>query len=90
MNPYEKLLNRKRKWTPVQTTAGLCKEGAEGAVHRALALRSMEVPVGDFIRDALANAEVPSTGTGTTRIQRQGRGKPRPGSWLHRQCLRGG
>jgi hypothetical protein len=59
MNPYEKLLNRKRKWTPVQTTAGLCKEGAEGAVHRALALRSMEVPVGDFIRDAL-DADVPA------------------------------
>jgi hypothetical protein len=59
MNPYEKLQNRKRKWTPVQTTAGLCKEGAEGAVHRALALRHMELPVGDFIRDALAT-DVPA------------------------------
>jgi hypothetical protein len=59
MNPYEKLLNRKRKWTPVQTTAGSCKAGAEEAVHRALALRSMEVPVGDFIRDAL-DADVPA------------------------------
>ena len=58
MNPYEKLLNRKRKWTPVQTTAGTCKQGAEKAIHRALALRHMELPVGDFIRDALAN-EVP-------------------------------
>ena len=58
MNPYEKLLNRKRKWTPVQTTAGLCKAGAEETVHRALALRHMELPVGDFIRDALAS-EVP-------------------------------
>jgi len=54
MNPYEKLLNRKRKWTPVQTTAGLCKAGAEETVHRALALRHMELPVGDFIRDGLA------------------------------------
>ena len=59
MNPYEKLLNRKRKWTPVQTTAGTCKEGAEKAIHRALALRHMELPVGDFITDALAS-EVPS------------------------------
>ncbi len=59
MNPYEKLLNRKRKWTPVQTTAGTCKEGAEKAIHRALALRHMELPVGDFISDALAS-EVPS------------------------------
>ena len=59
MNPYEKLQNRKRKWTPVQTTAGSCKAGAEDAVHRALALRHMELPVGDFIRDALAT-DVPA------------------------------
>ena len=59
MNPYEKLLNRKRKWTPVQTTAGLCKAGAEATVHRALALRHMELPVGDFIRDGLAT-DVPA------------------------------
>ena len=59
MNPYEKLINRKRKWTPVQTTAGTCKEGAEEAILRALALRHMELPVGDFITDALAS-EVPS------------------------------
>ena len=53
MNPYQKLLARKRKWTPVQTTAGTCKEGAEEAIFRALALRHMELPVGDFISDAL-------------------------------------
>ena len=58
MNPYEKLLNRKRKWTPVQTTAGTCKEGAEATIFRALALRHMELPVGDFINEALAT-EVP-------------------------------
>tara|TARA_Y100000401_G_scaffold110855_1_gene108495 strand:+ start:3838 stop:4554 length:717 start_codon:yes stop_codon:yes gene_type:complete len=59
MNPYQKLIARKRKWTPVQTSAGICKEGAEGAIHRALALRHMELPVGDFISDALSN-EVPT------------------------------
>ena len=59
MNPYEKLQNRKRKWTPVQTTAGSCKAGAEETVLRALALRHMELPVGDFIRDALAT-DVPA------------------------------
>ena len=53
MNPYKKLMARKRKWTPVQTTAGTCKAGAEEAIHRALALRHMELPVGDFIKDAL-------------------------------------
>ena len=58
-DPYQKLLNRKRKWTPVQTTAGSCKAGAEETVHRALALRHMELPVGDFIRDALAT-DVPA------------------------------
>lgn len=58
MNPYQKLFNRKRKWTPVQTTAGAVKEGSEETIFRALALRHMELPVGDFIKDALAN-EVP-------------------------------
>ena len=58
MNPYQKLLNRKRTWTPVQTTAGKLTEGAEETIYRALAIRHMELPVGDFIKDALKN-EVP-------------------------------
>ena len=58
MNPYQKLLNRKRTWTPVQTTAGQLVEGAEETIYRALALRHMELPVGDFIQEALKN-EVP-------------------------------
>ena len=49
---------RKRKWTPVQTNAGQCKEGAKQAIYRALAMRHMELPVGDFITDALST-EVP-------------------------------
>jgi hypothetical protein len=59
MNPYQKLFNRKRKWSPVQTTAGAVKEGSEETIFRALALRHMELPVGDFIKDALTN-EVPA------------------------------
>ena len=58
MNPYQKLFSRKRKWTPVQTTAGQLVEGSEETIFRALALRHMELPVGDFINDALKN-EVP-------------------------------
>jgi len=58
MNPYEKLLSRKRTWTPVQTTAGKLADGAEETIYRALAIRHMELPVGDFIQDALQN-EVP-------------------------------
>jgi len=59
MNPYQKLLSRKRTWTPVQTTAGKVVEGAEEAIYRALAIRHMELPVGDFITDALDN-DVPT------------------------------
>ena len=60
MNPYQKLMARKRKWTPVQTTAGICRWGAEETIHRALALRHMELPVGDFISDALENDVPPA------------------------------
>ena len=59
MNPYQKLLNRKRTWTPVECTAGAVKEGAEETLYRALAIRHMELPVGDFITDALAS-DVPA------------------------------
>lgn len=58
MNPYQKLLNRKRSWTPVQTTAGKLTDGAEETIFRALAIRHMELPVGGFITEALRH-EVP-------------------------------
>ena len=58
MNPYEKLQQRKRKWSPVQTTAGKLKEGAEEAIYRALAMRHMELPVGDFIEAAISEIPV--------------------------------
>ena len=52
-DPYEKLLSRKRKWTPVKPTAGAFKHGAEKTIRRALAIRHMELPVGEFIREGL-------------------------------------
>jgi hypothetical protein len=58
MNPYQKLLARKRTWTPVQQTKGKLKEGAEETIYRALALRQLELPVGDFIHEALQK-EIP-------------------------------
>ena len=58
MNPYEKLQQRKRKWSPVQTTAGKLNEGAEEAIFRALAMRHMELPVGDFIEASLSEIPV--------------------------------
>ena len=59
MTPYDKLIARKRTWTPVQTEAGKLKEGAEEAVFRALALRCLELPVGDFISHSL-KGEIPA------------------------------
>jgi len=53
MNPYQRLQSRKRTWTPVQTTAGPVVEGAEETIFRALAMRHMELPVGDFIEESL-------------------------------------
>ena len=52
-NPYDKLLARKRTWTPVKTSKGQLKYGAEEAIHRALAIRIMELPVGSYIEEAL-------------------------------------
>ena len=52
-HPYEKLLRRKRKWTPVPAKAGKLREGAEDTIRRALAIRHMELPVGTFIKEGL-------------------------------------
>ncbi len=52
-HPYDKLLQRKRKWSPVQTTAGKLREGSEATIRRALAIRHMELPVGAFITEGL-------------------------------------
>ena len=52
-HPYDKLLQRKRKWSPVKPTAGKLREGSEETIRRALAIRHMELPVGAFIREGL-------------------------------------
>ena len=52
-HPYDKLLDRKRKWSPVKPTKGEVKEGAEETIKRALSIRHMELPVGAFISEAL-------------------------------------
>ena len=51
--PYIHLHERKRTWTPVQVSAGTLLEGGEDVIKRALALRCLEIPVGDFISDAM-------------------------------------
>ena len=51
--PYLHLHQRKRTWTPVQVSAGTLLTGGEEVVQRALALRCLEIPVGDFISEAM-------------------------------------
>jgi len=51
--PYLHLHQRKRTWTPVQVSAGQLLSGGEEVVQRALALRCLEIPVGDFISEAM-------------------------------------
>ena len=52
-NPYDKLLSSKRNWTPGKPKAGVFKNGAEEAIRRCLAIRHMELPVGEFIKEGL-------------------------------------
>ena len=52
-HPYDKLMDRKRTWSPVKPTKGEFKEGAEETIKRALSIRHMELPVGSFISEAL-------------------------------------
>ena len=51
--PYLHLHQRKRTWTPVAVSAGTLLDGGEEVIQRALALRCLEIPVGDFITDAM-------------------------------------
>ena len=52
-HPYEILLDRKRKWSPVKPTVGTLKYGSEDTIGRALAARHLELPVGTFIKEGL-------------------------------------
>ena len=51
--PYIHLHQRKRTWTPVQVSAGTLLDGGEEVIQRALSLRCLEIPVGDFISEAM-------------------------------------
>ena len=52
-SPYLHLHSRKRTWTPVEVSAGELTPGGEEVVKRALALRCLEIPVGEFISQAM-------------------------------------
>ena len=59
-SPYEQVVARKRKWTPVAVDKGKLKPGAEEALYRALALRCLELPVKEFLAQGL-DKELPKT-----------------------------
>lgn len=58
-SPYTKLKNRKRKWTPIEVTKGKLLEGSEETFYRALALRTLELPVKEMLEQGLAK-ELPN------------------------------
>jgi len=60
ISPYDQVVSRKRKWTPVAVQKGNLVPGSEDAFFRALALRSLELPVADFLRQGLEK-ELPKT-----------------------------
>jgi hypothetical protein len=59
-SPYLQVISRKRKWTPVAVQKGKLVDGAEAAIYRALALRHLELPVSEFLKQGLEK-ELPKT-----------------------------
>lgn len=59
-SPYDQITARKRKWTPVAVQRGKLVDGSEEAIYRALALRHLELPVSEFLRQGLEK-ELPKT-----------------------------
>jgi hypothetical protein len=60
LSPYDQVISRKRKWTPVAVQKGKLVDGSENSIYRALALRHLELPVADFLRQGLEK-ELPKT-----------------------------
>jgi len=53
MSSYLEVVARKRKWSPVQVERGSFVEGSEESLYRALALRTLELPVKEFLQQGL-------------------------------------
>lgn len=60
LSPYDQVISRKRKWTPVAVQQGKLADGAEESIYRALGLRHLELPVREFLQQGL-DKELPST-----------------------------
>ena len=52
-SPYLKVIERKRAWTPVPVSKGSFVEGSEETLFRALALRTLEMPVRELLQQGL-------------------------------------
>ena len=53
MSEYLKIQSRKRSWTPVAVDKGQVVEGSEETLKRALALRTLELPVKEMLQQGL-------------------------------------
>ena len=60
LSPYDQVVSRKRKWTPVAVRRNKLVEGSEDAIYRALGLRHLELPVREFLQQGLEK-ELPNT-----------------------------
>jgi hypothetical protein len=60
LSPYDQVISRKRKWTPVAVQAGKLVDGSQDAIQRALGLRHLELPVREFLQQGL-DRELPTT-----------------------------
>jgi hypothetical protein len=60
ISPYDQVISRKRKWTPVAVQKGKLVDGSEEAIYRALGLRHLELPVREFLQQGLEK-ELPNT-----------------------------
>ena len=54
---YTHLLERKRVWTPTEAAKGFVAEGSENSLDRAMCLRKLELPVGEFIKSGCAKED---------------------------------
>ena len=66
--PYIHLHERKRTWTPVQVDAGKLFDGGEEVIQRALSFCCLEIPVGDFIQDAMKGDLPDVKGQGAAKV----------------------
>ena len=68
MSNYLKVMSRKRTWSPVAVDKGTVKAGSEDSLFRALALRTLELPVKEMLTQGLAR-ELPDDPGVITALQ---------------------